>query len=118
MTLHYRAMGREMLPVDQWDRYVADPELDVLFPYDERPQNRITDTNRMRTLPRNYLPKDWPGLVLHFVIGYVPKDEPGLRIECLMARATTPQQAFHFKLLMKPLTPNERAILRWHELQP
>lgn len=109
-------MGIESLPVEQWDRYVTDREHDVLFDF-ARAGRRNRD-RPMRTLPPEYLPRDWPGLVLYYVVGHVPKDDPGLRIECLMGRAETPQQAFHFKLLMKPLRPTQRAIIRWHELHP
>lgn len=112
MTLYYRAIGNNtMIPIEHWDRYVADPERDVLVPWEIGP-------GRMTRIPQTFLARDWPGLVLHLFVAHVPEKEPGLGMRCLLARAATPQQAFHFKLANKSLTATQKAIIRWHELQP
>lgn len=115
MTLHYRPIRNELVSVKQWDRYVADPERDVLFPFETRPSTSPGDKNQWRSIPSSFLAKDWPGLTLYYFAAYVGENEPGLSMSCLLARAATPQQAFHFKLLMKSLSPYARAIIRWHE---
>lgn len=111
MTLYYRAIRNEIIPIEQWDRYVADPERDVLVPWDIGPGN-------FKRIPLTFHARDFPGLTIYYFVAHIPEGDPGLGMTCILGRAATPQQAFHFKLIMKSLSPTQKAIIRWHELQP
>ncbi len=115
MSLRVWPVGAFERATKDWPVYEPDPERDHLMPYEWQ----IVGATRKKTrvLPRCYVKNDWPGLDLYHFRAHVPDNEAGLSMQCLLARAETPQQAFHFKLMAQSISANEKAIIRWHELQ-